>query len=127
MAKRKYGEDGRDEFARQREQLLRNANGFANRVPGGEFPAGPSGPLKRDMMDPVDLRPSKQLRVDGANNARHPQVDQEALKKTFLHFVRLINDNPSLKKSFAVDGKQGRVQCVACSSGNNRFGRLYFS
>ncbi|CAI8604683.1 unnamed protein product [Vicia faba] len=123
LAKRKYGEDGRDEFARQREQLLRNANGFANRVPGGEFPAGPSGPLKRDTMEPVDLRPSKQLRVDGvgsANNARHPQVDQEALKKTFLHFVRLINENPSLKKSFSEKGKQGRVQCVACGNGSNR-------
>lgn len=112
-AKRKYGEDCRDEFARQREQLLRNANGFANRVPvGGEFPAGPS-----------DLRPSKQLRVDGVgsgNNARHVQVDQDSLKKKFLHFVRLINDNPLLKKSLLEDGKQGRVQCIACGSGSNR-------
>ncbi|KAK2404839.1 protein SUPPRESSOR OF GENE SILENCING [Trifolium repens] len=128
LGKRKYGEDGRDEFARQREQLLRNANGFANRVPGGEFPPGPSGPIKRDTMDPVDLRPSKHLRVDGVGsasannaNARHSQIDQGALKKTFLHFFRLINENPVLKKSLLEDGKQGRVQCVACGSSNNRF------
>jgi hypothetical protein len=132
LGKRKYGEDGRDEFARQREQLLRNANGF-NRVPGGEFPPGPSGPIKRDTMDPVDLRPSKHLRVDGVGsasannaNARHSQIDQGALKKTFLHFFRLINENPVLKKSLLEDGKQGRVQCVACGSSNNRFGRILF-
>lgn len=125
-AKRKYGEEGRDEFARQREQLLRNANGFANRVPGGEFPVGPSGPLKRDMMESIDLRPSKHSRVDGVgsvnNNARHVQVAQDALKKAFLQFVRLINDNTLLKKSFLEDGKQGRLQCVACGSagGSNR-------
>ncbi|XP_045787979.1 uncharacterized protein LOC123883275 [Trifolium pratense] len=128
LGKRKYGEDGRDEFAKQREHLLRNANGFANRVPGGgEFPPGPSGPIKRDMMEPVDLRPSKHLRVDGVGsannsnaNARHVQIDQSAVKKAFLHHVRLINDNPFLKKNLLEDGKQGRFQCVACGSGNNR-------
>lgn len=119
-AKRKFGdEDGRDEFARQREQLLRNANGFS-RVSGGEFSAGPSGPLKRDFTDPVEMRPSKHSRVDGVgsvNNARHAQVDQDALKKAFIHFVKLINENPLQKNSYLENGKQGRLQCLACGSG----------
>lgn len=139
-AKRKYGgdEDGRDELSRQREQLLRNANnnnlnGFA-RVPGGEFSAGPGGPLNRDFTDPAELRPSKHSRVDGVgsagnnnNSTRHALVDQGALKKAFLHFVKLINDNASQKKSYLEDGKQGRLLCVACGSGSGRFGGIEFS
>jgi hypothetical protein len=78
-------------------------------------------------MDPVDLRPSKFSRVDGVGSANNANANQSGVKKTFLHYVRLINDNPLLKKSLLEDGKQGQVQCVACGSGNNRFGRIYFS
>lgn len=119
-AKRKYGdEDGGDEFAKQREQLLRNANnGFAS-----------GGSLKRDLGgDAAESRPSKQSRVDGVGGSgsnsgvRNLQVDQDALKKAFFNFVKLINENTTLKKSYLEDGKQGRLQCVACGSANGRFG-----
>ncbi|XP_052110351.1 uncharacterized protein LOC107466990 [Arachis duranensis] len=107
--KRKFGDEdgggGRDELARQREQLLRNAN-----LNNGFSAAGPS-----------ELRPNKQIRVDGVvagggglGVKHHQQVGQENLKKAFLHFVRLINENPSQKKSYLEDGKQGRIQCIAC-------------
>ncbi|MED6187725.1 hypothetical protein PIB30_079176 [Stylosanthes scabra] len=114
--KRKFGDEdggrGRDDLARQREQLLRNAN-LNNGFSGGGGGGGPS-----------ELRPNKQIRVDGVvvgglGVKNHQQVDQEKLKKAFLHFVRLINENPSQKKSYSEDGKQGRIQCIACS----RFGR----
>ncbi|TKY51161.1 Zinc finger-XS domainprobable mediator of RNA polymerase II transcription [Spatholobus suberectus] len=122
-AKRKYGDDdgsgARDDLARQREQLLRNANGLS-RVPGGEFSAGPSGaPLKRELVDPPELRPSKHSRLDGANS-KHSQVDQDALKKAFLQFAKLINENVSQKRSYLEDGKQGRLHCLACGTGNGR-------
>ncbi|XP_025677341.1 uncharacterized protein [Arachis hypogaea] len=107
--KRKFGDEdgggGRDELAKQREQLLRNAN-----LNNGFSAAGPS-----------ELRPNKQIRVDGVvagggglGVKHHQQVGQENLKKAFLHFVRLINENPSQKKSYLEDGKQGRIQCIAC-------------
>ncbi|XP_027363029.1 protein SUPPRESSOR OF GENE SILENCING 3 homolog [Abrus precatorius] len=111
-AKRKYGGDD-DDLARQRDQLLRNANGLA-RVPGADLFAGPSGALKRDLES--EFRPSKHLRFD----ARHPQVDQDKLKKAFLHFAKLVNENASQKKSYLEDGKQGRLQCVACACGSGR-------
>ncbi|RDY13861.1 Protein SUPPRESSOR OF protein SILENCING 3-like protein, partial [Mucuna pruriens] len=109
--KRKYGDDdgARDDLARQREQLLRNANGLS-RVPGGEFSAGPSGA--------PELRPSKISRLDGANS-RHSQVDQDALKKAFLQFAKIINENALQKRSYLEDGKQGRLHCLACGTGRS--------
>ena len=73
---------------------------------------------------PSELRPNKQLRVDGVvvggvGVKHHQQVDQEKLKKAFLHFAKLINENANQKKSYLEDGKQGRLQCIACG----RFGR----
>ncbi|XLT11203.1 hypothetical protein HN51_056996 [Arachis hypogaea] len=117
--KRKFGDEdgggGRDELAKQREQLLRNAN-----LNNGFSAAGPS-----------ELRPNKQIRVDGVvagggglGVKHHQQVGQENLKKAFLHFVRLINENPSQKKSYLEDGKQGRIQCIACGRLEPSFGIL---
>ncbi|BAT94072.1 uncharacterized protein HKW66_Vig0195120 [Vigna angularis] len=121
-AKRKYGEDdgSRDDLARQREQLLRNANGLS-RISGGEFSAGPSGgtPLKRELVDPPEMRPSKHSRHDGSSFSRHPQVDQDALKKAFVNFAKLINENVSQKRSYLEDGKQGRLHCLACGTGRS--------
>ncbi|KAK7280123.1 hypothetical protein RJT34_25185 [Clitoria ternatea] len=113
-AKRKFAATD-DELARQRDQLLRNAN---NGVPRPEFSAGPSAPLKRDLVDP-ELRASKLVRVDPVH-ARHLHVDQDALKKAFLHFAKAINENASQKKTYLEDGKQGRLQCVVCSNVTGR-------
>ncbi|KAG4984306.1 hypothetical protein AAZX31_10G235700 [Glycine max] len=107
-AKRKYGDDDggpRDDLARQREQLLRNANGISRE----QFSAGPS-----------DLRPSKHSRLDGlSNSTRHSQVDQDALKKSFCNFSKLINENVSQKRTCLEDGKQGRLHCLACGTGRS--------
>ncbi|KAL2324401.1 hypothetical protein Fmac_023459 [Flemingia macrophylla] len=118
--KRKYADDddapARDDLARHRDHLLRNANGLS-RAPAGDFSAGPS-----------DSRPSKHPRLDGGNS-RHSQVDQNALRKTFFNFAKLINENVSQKRSFLEDGKQGRLHCLACGSGAarqySRLGPIY--
>lgn len=142
-AKRKYGggdEVERDEFARQRKQLLHDANVNPNGFPPrGEFAMGTSGTLKRDMMmDPgrdAELRASKYMRVGGVYEnvgfrqpggvgdnvtLKHLEVDQDALKKAFLHFVKLINEHAMQKRNYLEDGKQGRIYCIACG----RFERI---
>lgn len=46
---------------------------------------------------------------------KYDEVDHAMLKKVFLHFVKVINENVALRKSYLVeDGKQGRLQCIAC-------------
>lgn len=46
---------------------------------------------------------------------KYDEVDHAMLKKVFLHFVKVINENVVLRKSYLVeDGKQGRLQCIAC-------------
>lgn len=111
-AKRKYGDDNggpRDDLARQREQLLRNANGLSRE----QFSAGPS-----------ELRPSKHSRLDGSNSTRHSQVDQDALKKAFCNFAKLISENASQKRTYLEDGKQGRLHCLVCGTGTGRFAAI---
>ncbi|KAI4317829.1 hypothetical protein L6164_025665 [Bauhinia variegata] len=143
-AKRKFGDedvkdrrDERDAIFRQKRQLLHyaNPNGFP-RGPGGdrdEFSVGTSGPIKRELLDPsrdAELRASKYMRVGGIYDNvgfrqsgvvgdnmphKHLEVDQNALKKAFLHFIKLINENALQKKNYLEDGKQGRLRCIACS------------
>ncbi|KAK9288370.1 hypothetical protein L1049_016824 [Liquidambar formosana] len=141
--KRKYGEederdrredrDGRDEFARQRQQLLQYGNASSNpnayslgASDRGEFFAGTSSPFGRGD----ESRSSKYLRMGmgyenfpprqgggiGGNNVslKHNDVDQNALKKAFLRFVKLVNENVTQRNSYLEDGKQGHLQCVAC-------------
>lgn len=145
--KRKYGGDEveRDELARQRkQQLLHDANVNPNGFPPrGEFSLGTSESFKRDLMDPgrdSESRASKYMRVGGVygnagfrqsssggvgNNdvtLKHLEVDQDALKKAFLHFVKLVNENAAQRRNYLEDGKQGRIQCVACG----RFDRKMF-
>ncbi|KAL9317439.1 hypothetical protein ACSQ67_013956 [Phaseolus vulgaris] len=49
----------------------------------------------------------------------HSQVDQDALKRAFVNFAKLINDNVSQKRSYLEDGKQGRLHCLACGTGRS--------
>ncbi|RZC80869.1 hypothetical protein C5167_043435 [Papaver somniferum] len=147
--KRKYGDgderdprdlrDPRDEFSRQRQQLLQygNPNGFplghADRG-GGDYLAGTSSPFGRDPMLSArgmdDHRSQKHLRVGGDygsshsrhvghgndSNSKFSDVDTHALKKSFLHYVQLLNENPAQRKEFLEDGKHGRLKCLACGS-----------
>lgn len=50
-------------------------------------------------------------------------MDQDALKKAFVNFAKLINENVSQKRSYLEDGKQGRLHCLACGTG--RFGAIH--
>ncbi|KAI9089751.1 hypothetical protein K1719_029044 [Acacia pycnantha] len=141
-AKRKFGGDEveRDDFARQRKQLLHDANVNPNGFPPrGEFSMGTSGTFKHDLMDPgreSELRASKYMRVGGADDnvgfrqpgatgdnvvLKHLEVDQGALKKAFLHFVKLVNENAAQKRNYLEDGKSGRIQCVACGRSSKDF------
>ena len=44
-------------------------------------------------------------------------MDQDALKKSFCNFSKLINENVSQKRTCLEDGKQGRLHCLACGTG----------
>ncbi|CAN4091326.1 unnamed protein product [Withania somnifera] len=67
------------------------------------------------------IRPSKYMRTGGveggagASRIKHNEVDQSALKKSFLLMVKLIYDDATLKRRYLAEGKQGRLQCLACN------------
>lgn len=151
--KRKYGDedernrreerdarDVKDEYARQRQQLLQygnqssNPNGYPLGMgERGEFLAGTSNPFLRDE----ELRSSKHMRMGGGyeslvsrqgggvggDNAglKHHDVDHNALKKAFVRFAKLLNENANQRKSYLEDGKQGPLQCVACGRSSKDF------
>ncbi|XP_057958155.1 uncharacterized protein LOC131151016 isoform X2 [Malania oleifera] len=126
-ARREEKDSGKDEFARQRQQLLLHGN--AGAIPNGFPPgvggrvdllAGTSSPYRRDLMDPGrgdELRSSKFMRMGGSFDSagnKHYDVDPVALKKAYLHFVKMINENASQRKTYLENGNQGRPQCVVC-------------
>lgn len=108
--KRKFVDDGdeRDGLARQRQQLLQYGNAGLNSS------GGTSNVYGRED----EGRGGKYMRGEevGRNGGRskYNEIDQVALKKAFLHFVKLVNEDSGLRKRCLADGKQGRVQCVAC-------------
>ncbi|GER44674.1 large proline-rich protein bag6-B [Striga asiatica] len=114
--KRKLGEDergGRDDgYERVRQQLLQygNANG-----------AGPS--TGYNIGGGEEIRVSKNMRVlDGSSSKlKHGEVDQNALKKAFLHFVKLVFESGNQRKNYLADGKQGPVPCLACGRSSKDF------
>lgn len=111
--KRKFGDEereGRDGFERQRQQLLQYGNVDAN-VNGKP---GPSGALVGRGGE--EMRAKKFMRTGESNvgELKHNEVDQAALKKAFLHFVKLVFENANQKRKYLADGKQGSLQCVAC-------------
>lgn len=109
--KRKYpGEeeidrrDERAEMMRQRQQFMQYANPNDH-----SFMAGTS----RDVGE--DVRAAKHMRV---GSSRHDnggfQVDQVALKKSFLGFVKRVFEDPMEKKNYLENGRKGRLQCLVC-------------
>ncbi|XP_044499680.1 uncharacterized protein LOC123221068 [Mangifera indica] len=100
--KRKYGDD------------MQRVN------PGGEGFAGTSGPIEEKS------RPSKYTRSGlggGQTVVKHNyfEVDESALKKAFLHFTKAINENVAQRKNYLENGKQGRLQCIACRRSSKDF------
>ncbi|OAY55765.1 uncharacterized protein LOC110611995 [Manihot esculenta] len=115
--KRKYG-SGEDEF-----RFGNKPNGL---YPGpdnrGEFLAGTSSPFRRNLGD--EARAGKYMRIAGDSVGivnKHLEVDQNKLKKAFLHFTKVINETEAERKRYLDDGKQGRLQCVACGRSSKDF------
>lgn len=108
--KRKFGDEGKDGLDRLRQQVLEHGN-------AGPVPPGSSSSYmgRGEEMN----RPPKYMRSGGfegrASRTKHNEVDQSALKKSFLPMVKLIFDTANVKRSYLADGKQGRLQCLACN------------
>ncbi|XP_050132462.1 uncharacterized protein LOC126608558 [Malus sylvestris] len=142
-AKRKYSgeEEQRDkaeELAMRRQQLMQygNPNGFSV-GPGGGRPT--SSPFRRETGGD-EGRANKYMRIGGGGGGhdslgfrqgvggggenaglKHLQVDQSALKKAFLNFVKLIHENTQQRKTYLEDGKHGRLHCLACVRSSKDF------
>ncbi|XP_058208476.1 uncharacterized protein LOC131321608 [Rhododendron vialii] len=135
------GRDGsNDEFMRQRQHLLQYGNAGSmnpDRFPvglneRGEFVAGPSN--NPDGGRGEEFRAAKYMRAGGGYEnfrggdnvgLKHNDVDQSALKKAFLHFVKLLNENTSEKKNYLENGKQAPLHCVACGRSSKDFPDLH--
>ncbi|KAK9161016.1 hypothetical protein Syun_007357 [Stephania yunnanensis] len=139
--KRKFGDvDERDELARQRQQLMHygnassNPNGFLS-SPGDHrgsdyLAASTSSPFRRNVAEPgrgmEDFRVSKHLRVGGehdghSSGTKYHDGDPQALKKAFVHYAKLLNDNSTQKKVYLEDGKRGPLQCLTCGRASREF------
>lgn len=116
----KAGRDEKEELIRQRQHFMQYAN--PNGYPmgsdrRGEFLARTSSPSRRDLVD--EMRATKYMRIGGGHDSggtglKHLEVDQIKLKKACFHFVKVVYENPSLRKNYLEDGKQGRLQCLVC-------------
>ncbi|KAM3356272.1 hypothetical protein P3S68_022986 [Capsicum galapagoense] len=119
--KRKFGDDGKDGMDRLRQQVLEHGNaGVIPVQPGMGTGTGTSG-LSMVRGGEEMNRPAKYMRTGGfeggagTSRIKHNEVDQSALKKSFLNMVKSIYDSSSLKRNYFADGKQGRLQCLACN------------
>lgn len=128
MDGRREEREGKDEFARQRQQLLQYGNAGSNPNGYSLMGAGPSSPYGRNVGElgrGDEMRPAKYMRPDGEYGnlqGRHNvginklnEVNQGALKKAFLHYMKLITENATQMKNYLADGKQGPLPCLACS------------
>ncbi|XP_039019658.1 uncharacterized protein LOC120151201 [Hibiscus syriacus] len=122
--KRKYGEEGKDLREEKKEEPAVQRFGHANAKVytlgsgGPDFLAGTSSPNE-------EMRSAKYMRVGGglqnSNLGFNNKHLESAIKKAFLHFVKAVFDNAAQKKNYLEDGKQGRLQCLACGKFNAKF------
>lgn len=76
---------------------------------------GTSGRFDEEMRAAKYMRATTGAAGPSVVKHKYDEVDQIMLKKAFLHFVKVINENVVQKKTYLVeDGKQGRLQCIAC-------------
>lgn len=129
--KRKYGEE--DEFARHRQSVLQYGSSNPNGLPSGsggdrgDFTRRGGSPHRRNYHD--DSRMVKQGRFEaegydgvlprrGRRDEDFPavavDVDPKALKRAFLKFAKIINENLSQRKNYLEDGKNAPLQCIVC-------------
>ncbi|KAJ0981697.1 hypothetical protein J5N97_009952 [Dioscorea zingiberensis] len=142
--KRKYGEE--DDFARHRQSVLQygnsnpNPNGFpsGSGADRGDFLRRGGSPPRRDYHD--NIRTLKQARIEGDSRDGVPprrsrrgedlpavaaDVDPKALKRAFLKFAKMINENFSQRKNYLEDGKNVPLQCIACGRASKDFADVH--
>ncbi|XP_030515432.2 uncharacterized protein LOC115729126 [Rhodamnia argentea] len=120
-SKRKFGGEGEDrdrvddeqDKARKRQQVLQygNPDRHPNPGPGGSF-AGPSGEVFRGSMYGRAIESAR---------LEHQEVDHAKLKKAFLRFMKIINENGFHRKNYLENGKNGPLKCVACGRSSKEF------
>lgn len=109
--KRKY--PGEEEFDRrdERAEMLRQRQHFMQY----ENPNDQSLMAGTSSHFGEDGRAAKHIRI---GSSRHEsgglQVDQVALKKSFLNFVKRVFEDPTEKKNYLENGRKGRLQCLVC-------------
>ncbi|GAB2217629.1 hypothetical protein Droror1_Dr00000831 [Drosera rotundifolia] len=119
--KRKYWEEERknEVAARENQPSIEYAN---------------SGMGERSGLGAVSNGGSRQDEVRSAKNARtgegndhdcnafaNVNVNPVALKKAFLNFAKLINENAGEKKNYLENGKHGPLWCIVCDRPSKRF------
>ncbi|KAK9179601.1 hypothetical protein WN943_028803 [Citrus x changshan-huyou] len=103
--KRKFGVDEEKEL----QHLMSRANSSRDRL------VGTSGHFDEETRAAKYMRTTPGAVGPSVVKHKYDEVDHAMLKKVFLHFVKVINENVALRKSYLVeDGKQGRLQCIAC-------------
>lgn len=130
--KRKYIHEEEDKQRQLQQQhqfahfgIGNTSNGFP--VGPSEFFAGTSGPFGRSGGGGGgdEYRASKYIRLSGGGSEnvalKHLEVDQSALKKAFLHFAKLINETANQRNNYLENGKNGRLQCLACGRSSKDF------
>ncbi|CAH8308543.1 unnamed protein product [Eruca vesicaria subsp. sativa] len=98
--------DERGEMMRQRQQFMHYSSPNDQSLMAGT--------TRRDGGE--DGRAAKHMRVGSSRNENGGgQVDQVALKKAFLDFVKRIYEDPLEKKNLLENGRKGRLlQCLVC-------------
>ncbi|KAF5752271.1 hypothetical protein HS088_TW01G00179 [Tripterygium wilfordii] len=114
-SKRKYRAE------EERPKQFFNPNGYPMGPGPDHFSAGTGSHFGRGRDE---MRAPKYMRTEaehGNVKTKHLEVDQAALKKAVLHFVKIINENVGQRRTYLEDGKQGRIQCVACGRLSKEF------
>ncbi|XP_019168073.1 PREDICTED: uncharacterized protein LOC109163818 [Ipomoea nil] len=111
--KRKFWDEeteANDYIDRKRQQLLQLGNLGDNSQGMNELDTGTG-------------RGSEETKIAEVNTHRlkHHEVDQKALKKAFLRFVKSVYEIPKQKNRYLANGKQGHLQCEVCGRESKRF------
>ncbi|KAH9682636.1 RNA recognition motif XS domain-containing protein [Citrus sinensis] len=114
--KRKFGVDEEKEL----QHLMSRANSSRDRL------VGTSGHFDEETRAAKYMRTTPGAVGPSVVKHKYDEVDHAMLKKVFLHFVKVINENVALRKSYLVeDGKQGRLQCIACRRSSKDFSDMH--
>ncbi|KAG6537607.1 uncharacterized protein LOC122035867 [Zingiber officinale] len=127
--KRKYGQE--DEFLWHRQQVMQHGN--LNGIPLGPSVSDVdrsyflrASTFRRDQND--ELRFSKQVKLGGESHEVPSEVldvDPRALKRAFLWFSKMINENFAQRKKYLADRKDGPLLCVACGRASKDFADVH--